>query len=31
MVTSRNIGNYPYEGLFGPREYMPVFYLEPGE
>jgi len=31
MVTTGNIGNYPYEGLFGPREYLPVFYLEPGE
>ena len=31
MVTTENIVNYPYEGLFGPRDYQPVFRLEPGE
>lgn len=31
MVTTENIANYPYEGLFGPRGYEPVFHLEPGE
>ncbi|MEZ7198103.1 TMAO reductase system periplasmic protein TorT [Pseudodesulfovibrio karagichevae] len=30
MVTTENIANYPYEGLFGPRDYQPVFDLEPG-
>lgn len=28
-ITTDNIGNYPYEGLFGPREYKPVFKLKP--
>jgi protein TorT len=31
MVTTENIANYPYEGLFGPRDYVPVFHLEPRE
>ncbi|WP_319581683.1 TMAO reductase system periplasmic protein TorT [uncultured Pseudodesulfovibrio sp.] len=31
MVTSQNIANYPYEGLFGPRDYLPVFHLRPGD
>lgn len=31
MVTTGNIANYPYEGLFGPRDYRPVFRLDPGE
>lgn len=30
MVTTENIASYPYEGLFGPRGYRPVFHLEPG-
>lgn len=28
MVTTENIGSYPYEGLFGPRGYKPVFSLD---
>ncbi|WP_368854161.1 TMAO reductase system periplasmic protein TorT [Desulfovibrio sp. JC022] len=28
-VTTENIGSYPYEGLFGPRDYKPVFNLAP--
>ncbi|OIQ50633.1 Periplasmic protein TorT precursor [Pseudodesulfovibrio hydrargyri] len=31
MVTTENIASYPYEGLFGPRDYQPVFHLDPGE
>jgi protein TorT len=31
MVTTENIANFPYEGLFGPRGYQPVFNLAPGE
>jgi len=31
MVTTENIANFPYEGLFGPRDYHPVFHLDPGE
>lgn len=30
MVTPENIDRYPYEGLFGPRDYEPVFELNPG-
>ncbi|MGL1862419.1 MAG: TMAO reductase system periplasmic protein TorT [Pseudodesulfovibrio sp.] len=29
MVTPENISSYPYEGLFGPRNYSPIFKLEP--
>ncbi|XPV76894.1 MAG: TMAO reductase system periplasmic protein TorT [Desulfovibrio sp.] len=29
MITPENISSYPYEGLFGPRDYRPVFSLEP--
>ncbi len=28
-VTTDNIASYPYEGLFGPRDYKPVFELSP--
>ncbi|WP_154655343.1 TMAO reductase system periplasmic protein TorT [Maridesulfovibrio hydrothermalis] len=28
-ITPENIKSYPYEGLFGPRDYKPVFKLEP--
>lgn len=28
MITPDNIVRYPYEGLFGPRDYEPVFTLE---
>nr|WP_321259230.1 TMAO reductase system periplasmic protein TorT [uncultured Pseudodesulfovibrio sp.] len=30
MVTSDNIGNFPFQGLFGPRGFTPVFSLEKG-
>lgn len=29
IVTPENIESYPYEGLFGPRDFAPVFNLEP--
>ena len=28
-ITTENILNYPYEGIFGPREYKPVFKVDP--
>ncbi|NDV27473.1 TMAO reductase system periplasmic protein TorT [Desulfovibrio sp. JC010] len=28
-VTTENIDSYPYDGLFGPRDYKPVFELGP--
>ena len=31
VVTTENIGSYPFEGLFGPRDYNPVFDLDPGD
>ncbi|WP_316897778.1 TMAO reductase system periplasmic protein TorT [Pseudodesulfovibrio indicus] len=31
MVTTSNIASYPFEGLFGPRDFKPVFELEPRE
>jgi protein TorT len=31
MVTPANIANFPYEGLFGPRDFQPVFHMDPGE
>lgn len=30
-ITTENIGNYPYEGLFGPRYYKPIFKLDAEE
>lgn len=29
IITPDNVESYPYEGLFGPRDYVPVFNLEP--
>ncbi|BCS89158.1 TMAO reductase system periplasmic protein TorT [Pseudodesulfovibrio sediminis] len=29
MITPDNIASYPYEGLFGPRGYVPIFNLDP--
>ncbi len=31
LITPENIDRFPFEGLFGPRGYEPVFSLEPGE
>ncbi|EGB16102.1 periplasmic binding protein/LacI transcriptional regulator [Pseudodesulfovibrio mercurii] len=31
MITVDNIGDHLFKGLFGPRDYLPVFHLEPGE
>ncbi len=31
IVTPENAERYPYEGLFGPRDFVPVFNLEPGQ
>ena len=31
MVTSDNIANYPFEALFGPRGFSPVFTVQPRE
>ena len=28
MVTPNNIARYPYEGLFGPRDYTPIFNMD---
>lgn len=29
LITPENIDHFPYEGLFGPRDFRPVFNLEP--
>ncbi len=29
MIVPANISSFPYEGLFGPRGYTPIFNLEP--
>lgn len=31
MITPENVNRYPYEGLFGPRDYEPVFQLKEQE
>jgi len=31
LITPENIDHFPYEGLFGPRGYTPVFGVELGE
>ena len=31
MVTPGNISSYPYEGLFGPKDYKPEFSFRPGQ